>query len=61
MEETLGYSKYERNATPDNSRNSYNDKKVKTSLGEMELDIPIDQKGTFEPQVIPKYSHDMGV
>ncbi len=41
MEETLGYSKYERNDATDNSRNGYND------------------KGTFEPQVIPKYSRDI--
>ncbi len=59
MEETLGYSKYERNDATDNSRNGYNDKKVKTSLGEVELDIPRDRKGTFKPQVIPKYSRDI--
>ncbi|GLI54512.1 hypothetical protein PM10SUCC1_00270 [Propionigenium maris DSM 9537] len=59
MEETLGYSKYERSNAVDNSRNGYNDKKVKTSLGEVELDIPRDRKGTFEPQVIPKYSRDI--
>ncbi len=59
MEETLGYPKYGRNDAADNSRNGYNDKKVKTSLGEVELDIPRDRKGTFEPQVIPKYSRDI--
>ncbi|GLI57794.1 hypothetical protein PM10SUCC1_33080 [Propionigenium maris DSM 9537] len=59
MEETLGYSKYERNDAADNSRNGYNDKKIKTSLGEVELDIPRDRKGTFEPQVVPKYSRDI--
>ncbi len=59
MKETLGYSKYERNNATDNSRNGYNDKKVKTSLGEVELDISRDRKGTFKPQVIPKYSRDI--
>ena len=59
MDETLGYSKHERVDESDNSRNGYNDKKVKTSLGEVELDIPRDRKGTFEPQVVPKYSRDI--
>jgi transposase-like protein len=59
MDETLGYSKYERNTNTDNSRNGNNQKKVKTSLGEVELDIPRDREGTFEPQVVPKYSRDI--
>ncbi len=59
MDETLGYSKYERSHVAENSRNGYNDKKVKTSLGEVELDILRDRKGTFEPQVVPKYSRDI--
>lgn len=59
MDETLGYSKHERAAKSDNFRNGYNDKKVKTSLGEIELDIPRDRKGTFEPQIVPKYSRDI--
>ena len=59
MDETLGYSKHERAAKSDNFRNGYNDKKVKTSLGEIELDIPRDRKGTFKPQIVPKYSRDI--
>ncbi len=59
MDKTLGYSKHERNDATDNSRNGYNDKKVKTSLWEVELDIPRNRKGTFEPQVISKYSRDI--
>lgn len=59
MDETLGYSKYERNTNTNNSRNGNNQKKVKTSLGEVELDIPRDREGVFEPQVVPKYSRDI--
>ncbi len=59
MDETLGYSKYERNSNTNNSRNGNNQKKVKTSLGEVELDIPRDREGIFEPQVVPKYSRDI--
>ena len=59
MDETLGYSKYERSSKTENSRNGHNQKKVKTSLGEVELDIPRDRDGSFEPAVIPKYSRDI--
>ncbi|WP_320048153.1 transposase [uncultured Ilyobacter sp.] len=59
LDETLGYSKYERANKTENSRNGYNQKKVKTSLGEVELDIPRDREGSFEPAVIPKYSRDI--
>lgn len=58
MDETLGYSKYGRN-TNKNSRNGNNSKKVKTSLGQIELDIPRDRNGEFEPQIVPKYSRDI--
>lgn len=29
------------------------------TLGEVELDIPRDREGTFEPQVVPKYFRDI--
>ncbi|WP_373877237.1 transposase [Propionigenium maris] len=48
-----------RNDAADNSRNGYNNKRVKACIGEVDLDIPRDPKGTFEPQVIPKYSRDI--
>ena len=53
LEEFLGYKKYERSAS-DNSRNGYTAKTVKTACGPIELLVPRDRKGEFEPQLIRK-------
>ena len=58
LNEELGYSKYDyRNKETDNSRNGYSQKTMPTSYGDMELDIPRDRKGDFEPQAIKKYQN----
>lgn len=58
LDEELGYSKYDyRNKETLNSRNGYSQKTMHTSYGDMELDIPRDRKGEFEPQVIKKYQN----
>ena len=58
MNEELGYSRYDyRNKETDNRRNGYFQKTMHTSYGDMELDIPRDRKGDFEPQVIKKYQN----
>jgi len=55
LDHELGYSKYDyKNKDGANSRNGYSKKTVKTSHGAMELDIPRDRIGEFEPLVIPK-------
>jgi hypothetical protein len=38
-----------------NTRNGSYLKSVKTTAGKLELDIPRDRKGTFNPKVVPKY------
>ena len=55
----LGYEKYEKKENCDNSRNGYSKKKVKSSFGEIELDIPRDRNSEFEPKIVPKYSRDI--
>lgn len=50
----LGYDKHERSET-NNARNGYRSKKLNTSQGELEVDIPRDRLSTFEPQIIPNY------
>lgn len=58
MNEELGCSKYDyRNKETDNSQNRYSHKRIHTSYGDMELDIPRDHKEDFEPQVIKKYQN----
>jgi transposase-like protein len=55
QEAHLGFEPHEMTVTPkDNYRNGYK-KTIKTSSREVELDIPRDRKGTFEPQFIQKH------
>jgi len=60
MDSQLGYGKYNisEKQTP-NSRNGYSKKTVKSELGEVELNIPRDRNGEFEPQIIPKYQRNI--
>lgn len=58
MEEELGYSKYDyRNKETDNSRNGHSQKTLHTSYGDMQIDIPRDRQGEFEPKIIKKYQN----
>ena len=55
LDDELGYSKYDyRNKDTQNSRNGYSRKSVKTSAGPVEIAIPRDRNGEFEPQIIKK-------
>lgn len=55
LEEELGYSKYDyRNKATDNSRNGHSEKTLKSSLGDIDISIPRDRKGEFEPQIVKK-------
>ena len=64
LEETLGYEKSSR--IPNNSetgmsknyRNGYSKKTVKTQLGEVEVKIPRDRNGEYEPKIIGKYNRN---
>lgn len=55
QEAHLGYEPYKKKGTHENSRNGYSKKSIKTSSGEIELEIPRDREGTFEPQFIKKH------
>lgn len=56
LEEELGYSKYDyRNKETENSRNGYSEKTLKGSLGELEISVPRDRNGDFEPQLVKKH------
>jgi transposase-like protein len=60
MDTTLGYSRDEASSkTTDNSRNGYTKKTVRSELGPVELNIPRDRKGEFEPKIVPKYKRDV--
>ena len=60
LDDTLGYSKYDyKNKDTVNSRNGYSKKTMHTSYGDMDLDIPRDRNGEYEPQVIKKYQNTL--
>ncbi|WP_025642628.1 IS256 family transposase [Schnuerera ultunensis] len=60
LEVELGYVKGDKkNKNTDNRRNGTTKKTVSTRFGEIELDIPRDRNGEFEPVVVPKHTRDI--
>lgn len=54
MEHHLGYSKHQK-TTNKNSRNGTNTKQLKTQYGQIDIAIPRDREGSFDPKLIPKH------
>jgi transposase-like protein len=60
MDETLGYLKHDYSEkVTQNSRNGYSKKTVKTELGPVEVRIPRDRDGEFEPKIVPKHQRSV--
>ncbi len=56
MSEHLGYERYEsKGRNSGNNRNGSYTKKIRSSGGEVEIDIPRDRQGEFEPGIVKKY------
>ena len=59
MDEHLGRDKYQRQndiePSERNYRNGYSQKNLRSSFGDVDLDIPRDRKSEFEPQIVKKY------
>ncbi|PID86263.1 hypothetical protein CSB08_01215 [Candidatus Gracilibacteria bacterium] len=56
MEEHLGYKKHSvAGNNSGNSRNGTYKKRILTSSGEEEIEVPRDRDGSFEPRILPKY------
>ena len=53
LDSHLGYDKHDKSATA-NARNGYSSKKVKTSFGESQIQVPRDRDASFNPMLIPK-------
>lgn len=49
MDSHISNNKYEQNKNRDNYRNGYKNKKVRSSLGEFEIEVPQDRNSTFNP------------
>ncbi|HWP51142.1 MAG TPA: IS256 family transposase [Clostridia bacterium] len=64
LENKLSYEKSERiaenseTALSKNYRNGYSQKTIKSQLGEVQVKIPRDRKGEYEPQIIEKYNRN---
>jgi transposase-like protein len=62
MDEELGRERCQRADTEKcaspNYRNGYSQKKVKTQLGEIDIKIPRDRKGNYQPKIIGKYDRN---
>ena len=60
MDEELGRERCQRSETSSapNYRNGYTKKTVKTQLGEVDIRVPRDRNGSFEPKIIGKYNRN---
>ena len=58
MDNHLGYGKSERSDS-DDYRNGYKTKRVNSSCGSMEIQVPQDRKSTFNPQIVKKHQKDI--
>ena len=64
MDEELGRERCERAKSENgenerrNYRNGYTHKTVKTQLGEVEIKVPRDRNGSYEPKIIGKYDRN---
>ena len=62
MNEHLGREKYNREGNDEeekNYRNGHSEKTVKSNMGSMQLNIPRDRNGEFDPVIVPKHSRDI--
>jgi transposase-like protein len=60
IEDNLGYSKHNyKEKITNNSRNGHSNKTVRSEYGTIDLDIPRDRNGEFEPQIIPKHQREI--
>lgn len=58
LDSELGYGNYERNSTK-NARNGYKSKTLKSTYGEILIEVPQDRNGDFEPKVVKKRQKDI--
>ena len=64
LDDELGYSKYDyKNKDTSNSRNGHSPKTLRTSFGNVDIAVPRDRNGDFDPVILKKnqtsISHDV--
>ena len=56
----LGYESNDKSQKKDdNRRNGYGKKQIKTTQGDIAINVPRDRDGSFEPQLVPKRKKDV--
>ena len=62
LDDELGCSKYDyKNKDTDNNQNGHSSKILRTNFGDVEVSIPRDRKGKFEPQIQKKNQANIGM
>jgi len=60
LENELGYSKYDyKNKETPNSRNGHSKKTLRSDYGKLDIDVPRDREGQFEPKIVKKNQTDI--
>lgn len=60
IESTLGYAKYDmKNKRTTNSRNGYSKKSVRSEYGDVDIQVPRDRDGEFEPTIVKKHQSNI--
>jgi len=60
LDDELGYTRYDYKLKEGtNSRNGHHKKTLKTDIGNIDIDVPQDTEGEFEPKIVPKYSREV--
>ena len=55
LDSELGYEPYDvKNKETDNSRNGHSKKTLRTCMGKVDIEVPRDRNGEFEPKILPK-------
>ena len=59
FDEFIGYEKHDNKIEKENYRNGYSKKNVNSEYGQMQLEVPRDRNGEFEPVIVKKYERDI--
>ena len=61
LDEHMGYEKSEATAeVKTNYRNGHKPKTLKSTVGEIGIEVPQDRNSEFEPKIVPKHKRDRG-
>jgi len=59
LSEHLGYERYAAEGrNSGNSRNGHYTRKLRTSVGEEQIEVPRDRQGEYQPQILNRYAHN---